>query len=245
MANKEFYLQRGILIQEENEPHEALELFEKALSYFPDHPEATIRVSDLLMDMYTQKMSLEKGMDDSYKSAPPASKQADDVVGVNGTTNHVNTTTTTNSTNGTTANATNTTNTITTSPKLNTRPRGLSKSKSSPPTTTLSNPSTTAPTTTLPDSTTNIDEKNNISNSNNPEHRSRLAARDRAYGLLSCLTKLGTGWDQPEAWLALARVHEESGQVERAREALWWCVDLEDTRPVRGWECVGPGGFVL
>ncbi len=73
----------------------------------------------------------------------------------------------------------------------------------------------------------------------------RLAARDRAHGLLSSLTKLGSGWDNSEAWFALARAYEEGGQVDRAKEVLWWCVELEDTRPVRGWGCVGLGGFVL
>jgi len=64
---------------------------------------------------------------------------------------------------------------------------------------------------------------------------SRLAARDRAYGLLSALTKSGAGWDCSEAWFALARAYEESGQVEKAKEALWWVVELEEGRGVRGW----------
>jgi hypothetical protein len=73
----------------------------------------------------------------------------------------------------------------------------------------------------------------------------RLAARDRAFGLLSTLTKLGSGWDYSEAWYALARAYEESGQIEKAKEVLWWCVELEDTHPVRSWNSVGMGGFVL
>lgn len=75
-----------------------------------------------------------------------------------------------------------------------------------------------------------------------PEELNRIAARDRAYSLLSQLTKLGTGWDHSEAWFALARAYEESGQIERARSALWWVVQLEDTRPVREWRCIGAGG---
>lgn len=62
----------------------------------------------------------------------------------------------------------------------------------------------------------------------------RLAARDRAYGLLSALTKSGAGWDCSEAWFSLARAYEESGQVEKAKEALWWVVELEEGRGVRG-----------
>lgn len=78
-----------------------------------------------------------------------------------------------------------------------------------------------------------------------PENLNRLAARDRAYGLLSTLTKLGTGWDNSEAWFALARAYEAGGQIEKAKEVLWWCVELEDRRPVRHWWNVGSGGYVL
>ena len=74
-----------------------------------------------------------------------------------------------------------------------------------------------------------------------PEALDRLAARDRAYGLLSSLTKLGTGWDSSEAWFALARAYEESGQPERAKEVLWWVVELEEKRPIREWGCLGQG----
>ncbi|RVX69808.1 hypothetical protein B0A52_06453 [Exophiala mesophila] len=77
-----------------------------------------------------------------------------------------------------------------------------------------------------------------------PENLNRLAARDRAYGLLTTLTKLGSGWDNSEAWLALARAHELGGEVDKAKEILWWCVELEDSRPVRHWRNLG-GGYVL
>jgi cargo-transport protein YPP1 len=73
----------------------------------------------------------------------------------------------------------------------------------------------------------------------------RLAARDRAYMLLSGLTKLGTGWNHSEAWFALARAYEESDQPEKAKDALWWCVELEDSMGAREWGCVGVGGYVL
>lgn len=73
----------------------------------------------------------------------------------------------------------------------------------------------------------------------------RLAARDRAYGLLSGLTKLGSSWNYSEAWFALARAYEESGQVDKAKDALWWCVELEDGMGVREWTCLGAGGYVL
>ncbi|KAF5854510.1 hypothetical protein GGP41_007346 [Bipolaris sorokiniana] len=78
-----------------------------------------------------------------------------------------------------------------------------------------------------------------------PPALTRLAARDRAFGLLSTLTKLGAGWDYSEAWYALARAYEESGQIEKTKEVLWWCVELEDTHPMRSWKSVNTGGFVL
>lgn len=77
-----------------------------------------------------------------------------------------------------------------------------------------------------------------------PENLNRLAARDRAYGLLTTLTKLGSGWDNSEAWLALARANELGGEIEKSKEILWWCVELEDTRPIRHWHNIG-GGYVL
>jgi len=73
----------------------------------------------------------------------------------------------------------------------------------------------------------------------------RLAARDRAYVLLSGLTKLGSGWNYSDAWFALARAHEESGQPEKAKDVLWWCVELEEGMGVREWSCVNTGGYVL
>lgn len=73
----------------------------------------------------------------------------------------------------------------------------------------------------------------------------RLAARERAYGLLSALTKLGSSWDNSEAWYALSRAYEAGGQVEKLKEVLWWCIELEDTRPVRHWSNIGSGLYVL
>lgn len=67
---------------------------------------------------------------------------------------------------------------------------------------------------------------------------SRLAARDRAYGLLSALTKSGTGWDSSEAWYGLATAYEASGQIKKAKEALWWVVELEEGKGVRTWDCI-------
>lgn len=73
----------------------------------------------------------------------------------------------------------------------------------------------------------------------------RLAARDRAYGLLSGLTKLGSGWNYSEAWYSLARAYELGGQKDKAREVLWWCVELEEGRGLRSWDVANSGGYVL
>lgn len=78
-----------------------------------------------------------------------------------------------------------------------------------------------------------------------PENLNKIAARDRAYGLLNTLSKLGTGWDNSEVWFALARAHELGGEVEKAKNLLWWCIELEDTKPIRHWRNLGCGGYVL
>ncbi|XWW94898.1 hypothetical protein V2A60_002847 [Cordyceps javanica] len=73
----------------------------------------------------------------------------------------------------------------------------------------------------------------------------RLAARDRAYTLLSGLTRLGTAWDSSEAWFALARAYEESGQADKAKEVLWWCVELEESSGVRSWRNIAADGYIV
>ena len=75
----------------------------------------------------------------------------------------------------------------------------------------------------------------------------RLAARDRAHGLLDTLAKLGTGWDCAEAWWGLSRSYEAVGMQEKAKQALWWCVEVEEASAVRSWRAVrgGAGGYVL
>lgn len=78
-----------------------------------------------------------------------------------------------------------------------------------------------------------------------PRHLHRLAARDRAYGLLSSLTKLGSSWDNSDAWYALSRAYEAGEQVDKLKEVLWWCIELEDRRPIRHWSNIGSGLYVL
>ncbi|CAD6563756.1 MAG: hypothetical protein ASARMPREDX12_000049 [Alectoria sarmentosa] len=106
------------------------------------------------------------------------------------------------------------------------------------PATRIEPPPSTPTLASLPPLPSQQDESTASNNSDRtaaPDRLSRLAARDRAYGLLSALTKSGTGWDNSEAWFALARAYEEGGQVEKAKESLWWVVELEEGRGVREW----------
>ena len=66
-----------------------------------------------------------------------------------------------------------------------------------------------------------------------------LSARDRAYKLLSSLTKSGRGWDDSNAWFALAKAYDLSGQEDKAKEALWWVVELEEGKGIRSWSVAG------
>ncbi|QGA16829.1 hypothetical protein EYB26_004499 [Talaromyces marneffei] len=83
------------------------------------------------------------------------------------------------------------------------------------------------------------------SNTDDPGHLSRLAARDRAYALISMLTKTGASWDNSEAWFTLSRAYEAGSQIDKAKEILWWCIELEDRKPIRHWWNLGAGGYVL
>jgi hypothetical protein len=160
--------------------HEARADFERALQHFPDHPEAIVGLSNILLDIYSEAIPLEP-----------------------------------------------TTQTDLTSSSL---PPSVSSVQAS---------TSTSKTKYLTSHTPSVE------NQLSPPELTRLAARDRAFGLLSTLTKLGAGWDYSEAWYALARAYEESGEIEKTKEVLWWCVELEDTHPVRSWKCVTTGGFVL
>ncbi|KAF2680673.1 filamentation protein-like protein [Lentithecium fluviatile CBS 122367] len=171
---------RGQLLLGQNLKHEARVDFERAVQHLPNHPEAIVGLSNILLDIYTGAISLEPSTGSSIAAPsvlPSVSPSSD--AAYNSKTAHL----------------------------------------------TAHTPSA----------------ENQIS----PPELNRLAARDRAYGLLSTLTKLGAGWDYSEAWYALARAYEESGQVEKMKDVLWWCVELEDTHPVRSWKDVTLGGFVL
>lgn len=157
-------------------PHAALDLYEKALSHFPDHPAAIVNLSSILLDIFTKTIAPEPPRATGALAPTIQSEQAPDPLASD-----------------------------------NPDKPFLRRSKSGA----------------------------------TPSELHRLAARDRAHGLLSALTKLGSGWDYSEAWYVLARAYEEGGQADKAKEVLWWCVELEDSKPLRSWCALGNGGVVL
>lgn len=177
------YAERANLASAKGMPHEAVHYFEEALIHSLDHPRATVGLSNILLDIYEQKIP----------SEPPQP-------GLD----------------------------VEESEKLKLSRNTTGKMKNG----------------LLPEFGA-ADPRAGDGLGETPENLNRLAARDRAYGLLSNLTKLGSSWDDSEAWYTLARAHECSGQIEKAREVLWWCVELEDKRPVRHWRNIGTGPYVL
>ncbi len=177
------HAERAYLALAKGMPHDALKEFEEALIYFLDHPRATVGLSNILLDIYEQKIPSEPLRPGLDLGVPGKQKQDQEAP-----------------------------------MKMQNAP-SLEHGPAAPRA---------------------GDELRKT-----PENLSRLAARDRAYGLLSNLTKLGTSWDDSDAWYALARAHECSGQIEKAKEVLWWCVELEDRRPVRHWRNIGTGSYVL
>jgi len=53
-----------------------------------------------------------------------------------------------------------------------------------------------------------------------------------AEGVLDTTTK-SLGWNSAEAWFYLGQVFEASGRLARAKECLWYALDLEQSRPIR------------
>ncbi|TVY26395.1 putative cargo-transport protein [Lachnellula hyalina] len=214
------FSERGYLAVAELLPYVALHHFESALTHFPDHPSATVGLSNILLDIYTEDLlpppSIPTLVQPHTFSTPSASTVNTLVPPTAPFTTSVPAKTTSSL------------------PDTQHSPLGLPTAKPALPQIkpdTSSSPGTpTRPSSPKESSAALLD---------------RLAARDRAYGLLSGLTKLGTGWNYSEAWFALARAYEEGGQPDKAREVLWWCVELEEARAVRDWTVVGSGGYVL
>ena len=180
--------ERAALSQAVGKNPEAVDEYEQALMYWPDHPRATVGLSNLLLDQFEAGMKRDEK--ETVTSGRPRYQRAK-------------------------------TSSLTMSGMANGAVSGGSMTGST-------------------------DKQSDEELRKTPENLNRLAARDRAYGLLSNLTRLGTGWDDSEAWFALARAHELGGQVEKAKEILWYVVELEDRRPIRHWSNVNCGrGYVL
>ncbi|WPG97453.1 Hypothetical protein R9X50_00022800 [Acrodontium crateriforme] len=172
-----------------NLPFDAASNYEQALIHYPDHPAGIVGLSNLLMDIFEEKMPAEEPVQPLVSLEPILAPLA-------------------------------------------------------PPT----RPAQSRPAT-AKSSIVNVslveEQQLNGHKDPTPAELNRLAARDRAYMLLSNLTKLGTGWNDPEAWLTLARSHELSGQIGKAKQALWWVVELEDSKPIRPWSEAAAGGYAL
>jgi hypothetical protein len=194
--------------------------FEKALSHHPDHPFAVVGLSDILLDIYCQKLSPEP-------TSPITSATYASYISSTPSLNPLGGSHPAPLTKVTSIDSAPTSNAPSPSPILSRQTTTNSITRQD------SNPQTQQDSDTLKATTTT-----SYNDDHTPEELNRLAARDRAYGLLNTLTKLGKGWDFSEAWFSLARAYEESGQIGKAKEVLWWCVELEDTRPIRGWDSI-------
>ncbi|KAK1729688.1 filamentation protein [Colletotrichum acutatum] len=211
----------GYLSLAKGAPYLARSDFEMALTHYPDHPAAVIGLSDILLDIYSEKVlpppaipTLSVPENISSLSFPPPNLPKI-AVPQHG---------------------------------LPSEPLGLGSGASGAGTTGKTAAHQSATTASSVKSVERSDSDDKLPapyKATSVPTIDRLAARDRAYGLLSSLTKLGSAWNNAEAWFALARAHEESGQVDKAKEVLWWCVELEESTGVREWQCLGSGGYVL
>lgn len=221
----------GYLSIAKDNPDSARLGFEAALTHYPDHPAAIVGLSNILLDLYTEKI------------VPPKAFSGLDLVGgaeaMPGTDQS-------------TADIISPPRHSTSPPKLlPTEPLGLGafKTPSNRAESSFSHKHAHAP---APAAAAAAAAAAHHDSHLAPPYKAasmplvdRLASRDRAYGLLSNLTKLGSGWNYSEAWFALGRAHEASGQTGKAKEVLWWCVELEEGMGVREWDCVNTGGYVL
>ena len=201
----------GLLAIDEGIPYVARAYFEEALMHYPDHPSAIVGISNILLDVYTEVLL-----------PPPAIPSITGEVALREEC-HKNKHTTFAKTDASGVSLA--------------MPLGLGGDArwdvGEPGIgTILSQKSSESPV---------IDELPAPYKAKSLPVIDRLAARDRAYGLLSGLTKLGRGWNYSDAWFALARAHEESGQPDKAKEALWWCIELEEGMSIRDWHSVGVG----
>ncbi|KAK1249827.1 hypothetical protein MKX08_009830 [Trichoderma sp. CBMAI-0020] len=214
----DLYSELGLISLAKQTPYTARTDFESALTHYPDHPAAIVGLSNILLDIYSEKLLPTPSIPplDGHEFLDEASHQRSEP------------------------------------------PSGSLKTLPYTPLGLASDPSTVE----VP-SPSEEDEKEESKAAGSggdsqgedklpaPYKAShlplidRLAARDRAFTLLSGLTRLGTGWDYSDAWFALARAHEENGQLEKAKEVLWWCVELEEAMGVRDWRSLAGGGYII
>ncbi|KAI0971057.1 hypothetical protein F4678DRAFT_461603 [Xylaria arbuscula] len=206
----------GLLAVDEGMPYVARAYFEEALMHYPDHPSAIVGLSNILLDIYTEDLLPPPAIPSI--SGGQAGKEAF-------------TTTTKVKKSATEKNDISRSHVIT--------PLGLGGGAHRDAI--ISNTETMRYPPQQSSGPSATDGLPAPYKANSLPIIDRLAARDRAYGLLSGLTKLGKGWNYSDAWFALARAQEESGQLDKAKDALWWCVELEEGMSVREWHCAGVG----
>ncbi|VDB84401.1 Bgt-5171, partial [Blumeria graminis f. sp. tritici] len=217
----DIYAELGYLAIAEKSHHSALMHFETALTHFRDHPSAIIGLSGILIDIYTQEL---------LPPPPIPTITPPDNIFLSSSTSNV---------------------TI----RQNLKSSLTSKRSSTiqiAPARPLGFPVTIKSGITVERQPKHVDLGSGTCFSREFSHKDpstllldRLAARDRAFGLLRTLTNTGAGWNCSDAWFVLARAYEESGQLEKTREALWRCVELEENKGVRSWGVAGSGGYVL
>ncbi|KAH8645596.1 hypothetical protein BGZ60DRAFT_535876 [Tricladium varicosporioides] len=218
------FSERGSLALAECSPYIALENFESALTNCPDHPSATVGLSNILLDIYSKDLLPPPSIPPLVQPHSLHTPFASAIVNLIRSTNPSYPLPST---------------TIQPS-SLFTCPRGPLGLPTAKPVSSFASIHAEAST-----PTTDASSQQPTPSETPTALLDRLAARDRAYGLLSSLTKLGTGWNYSEAWFALSRAYEDGGQPNKAREVLWWCVELEEARGVRDWNSMGSGGYVL
>ncbi|KAK0748686.1 hypothetical protein B0T21DRAFT_380459 [Apiosordaria backusii] len=220
------WTEKGQLSLALERPYQARADFETALTHFPDHPVAIVGLSNILLDIYSEKL------------LPPPAVSGLDLGGASLTSDSHEEHTHHHHQNVAPPSR---------YPDLPSEPLGLGSTKKKP--------SKKLDHAAVFDEETNGASQRTATSPSRllgpqlpPPYKAtslplidRLAARDRAYGLLSGLTKLGSGWNYSEAWFALARAYEESEQLDKARDALWWVVELEDGMGVREWGVVASG----
>ncbi|ODA80142.1 hypothetical protein RJ55_03100 [Drechmeria coniospora] len=205
----------GLVSVAQDDPVTGRSDFEYSLTHWPNHPVATVGLCNILLDIYSEEILPTPAM-------APLESGMDGDGGESWASSEPSKRPKGETTEG-----------------LPSTPLGLGPSFGDSLT-----PATRAQATTSPGDDGNDDELPAPYKASRLPLVDRLAARDRAFTLLSGLTRLGSGWSYSDAWFALARAHEESGQADKAKEVLWWCVELEEAMGVRDVRCLGGGRYV-